>query len=274
MIIRQFHADDIGSFLKMAAAENWMADAWEFEFLLSRFPRGCFAAVADNGDTAGFVTSLHHEASGWIGNLIVAPGYRGQGVGERLFVTALETLQAVGGETFWLTASRSGQALYEKHGFTRVDTIIRWTAIGRQRHAAHDQCGDGNAPGLLVNSIDCQTWGDRRDVLLTATTARGKLLLEELGFAVVQPCGDAFQIGPFSALDDRTAESLLNAALHSVPMGSEVYLDAPAANRTALRLFKRKGMRISGSNELMYAGVRPAYRPEYLHGLATMGSCG
>jgi hypothetical protein len=33
-------------------------------------------------------------------------------------------------------------------------------------------------------------------------------------------------------------------------------------------------MRISGSNELMYAGVKPAYQSEYIYGLATMGSCG
>jgi hypothetical protein len=33
-------------------------------------------------------------------------------------------------------------------------------------------------------------------------------------------------------------------------------------------------MRVTGSTELMYAGVKPDYRPEMLYGLATMGSCG
>ena len=274
MIIRPFHADDVALFLQLAAGENWMADPWEFESLLSRFPHGCFTAIADSGDSAGFVTSWRHERSGWIGNLIVAEGYRRRGLGDKLFTTALEALRAAGTETVWLTASASGQALYEKHGFTAVDTIIRWTGRGRQRHAGHEERSDRCASGVSVSSIDHQAWGDRRDALLLATVARGRLLLEESGFAVVQQWGETLQIGPFSVLDDSTAESLLNDVLHTIPWGTEVCLDAPASNRSALRLFNRKKMRASGRNELMYAGVKPAYRAEYLYGLATMGSCG
>lgn len=273
MIIKPFTPDEVAPFLKLAAAENWLTAAWEFEFLLSTFPRGCFTALADSGETAGFVTSLQHERSGWIGNLIVGEGYRRQGVGEELFTTALGALRAAGVETVWLTASASGQALYEKHGFTAVDTIIRWTGRGRQRHTGHEP-RDPGASGVSVSGIDFQAWGDRRDALLSAVVARGRLLLEESGFAVVQQWGETVQIGPFSALDDSTAESLLNDVLHAIPWENEVCLDAPASNRSALRLFNRKKMRISGRNELMYAGVKPAYHSGYLYGLATMGSCG
>jgi hypothetical protein len=174
-------------------------------------------------------------------------------------------------ETFWLTASKSGQALYEKHGFKSIDTIIRWVGTGRQRHAAHDDLDISN-PSL--SGIDCQAWGDRRDALLAATVGRGRLLLEESGFAVIQPCGNAKQFGPFTALDNATAERLFDAALRTVTLGSKIYLDSPASNRSALRMFNRRQLRISGSSELMYAGTRPDYRPELLYGLATMGSCG
>jgi hypothetical protein len=103
---------------------------------------------------------------------------------------------------------------------------------------------------------------------------RGWALFEGSGFAVVQPCGEEMQLGPFSAPDSTTAESLLEAALRTVPPGRKVFLDAPLSNRSALRLYNRKGMRIAGRNDLMYAGVKPDYRPEMLYGLATMGSCG
>lgn len=274
MIIKPFSPDEVALFLKLAAAENWMVAAWEFEFLLSTFSRGCFTALADNGEIAGFVTSLQHERSGWIGNLIVGEGYRRQGIGEKLFCAALETLRAAGAETIWLTASESGLGLYEKHGFTCVDTVLRWRGKGRQRHREHDGCRDRNTSSSSVSSLDCQVWGDRRDGLLTVIVQRGKLLLEEPGFAVLQQCASTLQIGPFAALDDSTAESLLDALLHSIPLGTEVYLDAPASNRSALRLFNRKKMRIAGKTQLMYAGVKPAFQPEYLYGLATMGSCG
>jgi ribosomal protein S18 acetylase RimI-like enzyme len=281
MRIEPFRTDDIEPFLGLAAAENWVAESWEFEFLLSEFPQGCFAVRSDSGEAAGFVTSLRHERSGWIGNLIVPAEYRGQGIGESLFLKALDALWAAGMETVWLTASKSGMPLYQKFGFNSVDTIIRWVGTGRQRHATHETAAVCDNRDLLLNAIDDRSWGDRRAALLAATAGRGRTLQQESGFVVVQPCGDALQIGPFSALDESTADALqstadalLKAVLQTIPRETKVYLDAPASNRSALRLFNRTKLRISGSNELMYAGVKPAYKPEYLYGLATMGSCG
>ena len=274
MRIEPFRKDDIEPFLELAAAESWVAESWEFEFLLSEFPQGCFAVRSDGGEAAGFVTSLRHERSGWIGNLIVSAEYRGQGIGESLFVKALDALRAAGVETVWLTASKSGMPLYQKFGFNSVDTIIRWVGTGRQRHATHGDTVVGSDLEAICNDIDGFAWDDRRAALVSTTVARGSLLKQKSGFVVVQPCGDALQIGPFSALDDSTADALLKAALNTIPFGKKVCLDAPASNRSALRLFNRKQMHIAGSNELMYAGVRPAYQSEYVYGLATMGSCG
>lgn len=274
MTIKPFSTDNIEPFLRLAEAENWVAESWEFEFLLSQFPQGCFAAYGNNGETAGFVTSLRHDRSGWIGNLIVAAEYRGKGIGERLFSTALEALRSSGVETFWLTASKSGKSLYEKYGFNSIDTIIRWVGTGRQRHATPDHHSDGHTSNSSMSGIDCQAWGDRRDALLAASAGRGILLLDESGFAVIQSCGNARQFGPFSALGIGIAESIFETALRTVPNGTKISLDAPASNREALVLFNRKRMRIAGTNELMFAGVKPDYRPEYVFGLATMGSCG
>jgi GNAT superfamily N-acetyltransferase len=274
MIIEPFRPGDIDVFLKLAAAENWVAEPWEFEFLLAVFPEGCFCARDSHGNVIGFVTALRHEKSGWIGNLIVAEGFRGRGVGEALFMKACESLWAAGACTFWLTASSSGKSLYEKHGFTSLDAIVRWSGRGSQRHGGHPRHSAGSGSSTSAGSFDCQTWGDRRDALLAATVDRGHLLLEESGFVVMQPCGEAMQLGPFSALDSNSAERLCDAALETVPQETRLYIDAPLSNRSAARLFSRCGMKITGSTELMYAGIKPDYRPEVLYGLATMGSCG
>jgi ribosomal protein S18 acetylase RimI-like enzyme len=274
MTVEPFRSDDISPFLKIAAFEGWVAEPWEFEFLLSEFPQGCCVARGDNGETAGFVTSLLHMRSGWIGNLIVAEEYRGRGIGGALFKKALEELRSAGAQTIWLTASKSGAPLYEKHGFSSIDTIVRWVGTGRQRCEMQDYHRDGNTSGTSVSGIDCQAWGDRREALLAATIGRGRLLFEESGFAVIQPCGDARQLGPFTALDSGSAERLFDAAFRTIPFGAKIYLDSPVSNRASLRMFSRRRMRISGSSELMYAGLRPDYRPELLYGLATMGSCG
>ena len=274
MMVEPFRREDIAAFLALAAAEGWLAEAWEFEFLLTVFPEGCFCVRDASGGGCGFVTAIRHGRSGWIGNLIVAQQMRGCGVGQLLFRNALAMLQACGTETIWLTASKSGRALYERHGFSRVDTIIRWTAGGRQRHSAQSIPSGSVVSSVSVSAIDSLAWGDRRDELLEVVTGRGRLLLEETGFMVIQPCGGAVQFGPFTALDSDTAARIFNHSLGSVPHGTRVYIDAPASNRAAFRFYNRKALQVSGSTELMYAGARPAYQPEMLYGLATMGSCG
>jgi ribosomal protein S18 acetylase RimI-like enzyme len=272
--IEPFCSDDITHFLVLAAVENWVADTWEFDFLLSAFPLGCFVARLENGEAAGYVTSLCHERSGWIGNLIVAEELRGRGIGEKLFAAAHAALRTAGVATFWLTASSSGAPLYEKYGFTAIDTIIRQVGIGRQWRVTDEYAADGSFLTPTETNIDYLAWGDRRDILLAATVGRGRVLRNSSGFLVLQPGGDSVQFGPFSALHSAGAERLFRAAWQEVALSTQVVVDTPVSNRAAQRLFKRNGMKITGSNLLMCAGKNPAYRPELIYGLATMGSCG
>lgn len=274
MIIEPFLTADIAPFLKLAAAENWVAEPWEFEFLLSEFSRGCWAARSDNGDSAGFVTSLRHGNSGWIGNLIVAENFRGNGIGDALFKKAMEALQLAGVATIWLTASKSGTPLYAKYGFTCIDTIIRWVGAGCKWHSSSSGVVAQDSLSDRSYDLDARVWGDRRVTLLETTAGRGTLLQDEAGLIVLQPCGDALQVGPFTAADESNAERLFDEAAATVAGETKIIVDASAANRSTTRLFKRKKMRIAGSNSLMYAGSKPDYQPEFLYGLATMGSCG
>jgi len=274
MNIEPFRADDIEPFLKLAAVEGWVAEPWEFRFLLTEYPEGCYVARDGRGETVGFVTSLRHGRSGWIGNLIVAAAYRGRGIGESLFTRVQEAFLAAGVETLWLTASKSGQSLYEKHGFIQIDTIVRWVGAGRQRHATVSGTTDKDCLTDCSHALDSRAWGDSRTTLLEATTRRGTCLQHESGFIVLQPCCNAMQFGPFISVDAGDAERLFDDAAGSVALGTKIVLDAPASNRSGLRLFNRRKMKIAGSNSLMYAGRKPDYRPEQIYGLATMGSCG
>ncbi len=270
MIIEPFGTDDIASFLRLAAAEGWVAGEWEFDFLLSNFPQGCFIARDDSGAAAGFVTSLLHERSGWIGNLIVAEQFRGGGIGNGLFKKAVGALRLAGAQTIWLTASKSGVHLYEKYGFIQIDTINRWVGTGRGRHG--NNCNKELA--RAVHDLDAHAWGDRRMALLEVTASRGTVWKNESGFIVLQPYDASVHCGPFSAVDSGSAELLFDAAITSVPSGIKILADVPASNRSASRFFRRRNMAVAGSNALMYAGRKPDYRPELLYGLATMGSCG
>lgn len=274
MTIEPFRPADIEPFLELAQKEGWVAEPWEFAFLLTTFPQGSFTARDDGGNCIGYITTIRHGESGWVGNLIVAEPFRGRGIGEALFTKAIEALRSAGAGTIWLTASRSGAPLYEKYGFRTVDEIHRWSRNGSQRRPAHD------APTIHCEltsaslDLDSRTWGDRRAKLLETTTGRGTLLQNSSGFIVRQPCGNAFHIGPFAAENSSTAALLFDTVRGATPRGSRIFIDAPASNRSAHRLYTRRKMRVTGSNQLMYSGEEPDFRPELLYGLATMGSCG
>lgn len=274
MNIEPFQQGDIPGFLELADREGWIADAWEFDFLLTVFPEGCFTARDQAGFPCGYVTSIRHERSGWIGNLVVSEQARGKGVGSALFGKALTALRSAGVATCWLTASPSGKALYERHGFAALDTIVRWCGAGLQRHASHHHRAELLEPVMSLGGIDLMAWGDRRHRLLQKVAGRGTILREDNGFLVVQSGGADRQFGPFAALDCGSAARLFDAALADVPKGGRYFMDVPLSNRSAARMLQRRGAREMGSAELMYAGARPAYRGEYLYGLATMGSCG
>jgi GNAT superfamily N-acetyltransferase len=274
MKIESFKRDDIVHFLKLAKSEDWVVEQWELDFLLSEYSNGCFTAKRGNGERAGYVTALRHDRSGWIGNLIVESKYRGAGVGERLFVSALGSLRSEGVETFWLTASESGKRLYEKYGFQNMDTITRWAGtIAPISDLPYDD-SDNRSISNSLSSIDCKVWGDRRDALLNVTTGRGVLIQKKSGFLVLQPSGCDVLLAPFISDNEDGALRIFNDAIRVIPSGTKYFVDAPLSNKSAHQLYESFDMTIVGQNILMYAGRAPEYRPEMLYGLATMGSCG
>lgn len=270
MAIGAFHRDDTGQFLALAATEQWVTGQGELDFLLATFPAGCFCARDQNGNGAGFVTSLKHDRGGWIGNLIVRPGLRGIGIGEGLFLRGVEALQAAGVETVWLTASEMGRPLYEKHGFLTIDRIIRWAGEARGLPDSVERRGRAT----FDRSLDALCWGDRRDHLLEWATGRGLMLAEPGASAILQSAGAAVHLGPWAASHGDHADRMLALALSVAPAGTRIVCDTPLSNGTCQELLQKSGFTKQGETRLMYAGAEPAYRSAYLYALATLGSSG
>jgi len=268
MEIDPFRHDDIDDFLDLAAGESWVSDRWEFEFLLALFPSGCLAA-REKGVTVGYVTAIRHGLSGWVGNLIVRPGFRGQGVGSILMGHALDALAAAGAETVWLTASRQGKPIYERFGFVVVDVINRWVGKGLWNGAGTRHVGDLSA----IIETDRAGWGDRREHLLAASLERGRLYGADDAFLVSQPCGDSVQFGPWGG-SGVSGPLLLEEALLEAGKGTRVVLDVPVRNTWLTSLLLGRGFTIGGSTLLMCRGNEPAYNPELIGALASMGSMG
>lgn len=264
-----FTPAEVPAFLALASAEEWVCDPWEFSFLLGSFSRACFAGIVD-GRPVAFVTALKHDAGGWIGNLIVAPALRGRGAGSRLMGRALAALQEAGAGTVWLTASEAGRPIYEKMGFREIDVISRWAGEGS---GAGWVTQEADAPDALA-AADRAGWGDDRRALLAAVAQRGTVLTSPGGGLVLQPCAGSIQIGPWGGTGEDEAAELLRRARATVPAGTRIVLDTPVRNVAAARILAAAGFTVRGRNSLMFTGIAPAYRPELVYALASMGSMG
>lgn len=266
MQITNFSPNDIHPFLDMAKDEGWISTRRELAFLLERSPEGCLACH-EEGKPVGFVTAVRHGRSGWIGNLLVGAVSRGRGIGTALFKQAMQVLTSNKVETVWLTASRYGRPIYERNGFQSCDQVRRWERPG----SGVGQAVENSEVRQGWQEIDYLGWGDARDELLAYAAAGGTAMGEEEGFLMLQRFDTGHQIGPFGALNSTAAHNLMDKVL---AWGGRITLDVPAANRAASKLLTSRGFTVCSEVDLMYAGQPPAYHPEHIFGLASMGSMG
>ena len=127
--IRRFEPEDLGFALTQTSREGWAASLEQFEVYLEHDPDGCFVAMADD-QSAGMVTTTSFGPSGWIGNLIVEPRYRGRGIGRALMVHGLDRLRRSQSTTVRLDGDPPGIQLYRKLGFVDEYESCRFTLTG------------------------------------------------------------------------------------------------------------------------------------------------
>jgi hypothetical protein len=94
------------------------------------------------------------------------------------------------------------------------------------------------------------------------------------GFLTLQPFARGYQVGPWGCTGRDASTTLLDRGLSSLAEGTSVLLDVPMRNVAAASLLHARGFEICGSSSLMYAGNQPAYSPEKVYALASMGSMG
>lgn len=262
-----FTERDIPEFLALADAEGWISGAWELEFLIEAFPPGCLVCRA-YGLPVAFITTVKYDRSGWVGNLIVRREWRGKGIGSKLMGRGIDALVAAGTRSIWLTASVSGRPIYERLGFSAVDTVVRWQGRGALA------TGFGTVATDEFAVLDEAGWGDSRLPLLRAVSRRGPAALLPDGFLVCQQWEDSVQLGPWGCADPAAASALLGRAVVPSGSGSRLFLDVPELNRDARDLLVSRGFAPVSSTTLMYLGDKPAYAPERIYALASMGSMG
>ncbi len=165
LTIRRMQAGDLDFAALCTAGEDWASEnlATLQGFYLND-PQGCFLAEL-SGKPAGICIATPYGSSGFIGELIVRPEARGQGVGAALLNRAVDYLRGRGAETVYLDGVVKAVPLYERNGFRRVCRSLRFAGslAGRPSPGVRAM-----QPADLptVCALDRQTFGgDRRTFL-------------------------------------------------------------------------------------------------------------
>jgi len=244
--IRRFTRADVGFALEQTSREGWDNTRESFLALLEHDPDGVFIAER-KGRPAGMVTTTRYQTTGWVGNLIVTPDSRRQGLGERLMLRGIERLEAAGLSTLRLEADPLGEGIYRRLGFVEEFASPRFRL---ERAAAGDSpasCAPVTARDLdSLTALDASAFGDRRPrlVRLILDAALAAYRWPEVGplrgFLVVQRSARGVRLGPWVSLEPDGARSLLAAGLYAAA-GASVVVALPGPNLGAAELLRRRG---------------------------------
>ena len=114
--IRQLLKHEI-NLLRDFPPKDWNMDLPKF--ISSQFGYSYFypiAAVEDNR-IVGFGNGILNGKTGWLGNIIVIPGFRRRGIGNEITMHLVEYFKKKGCTNQMLVASEMGKNIYSKIGF-------------------------------------------------------------------------------------------------------------------------------------------------------------
>jgi predicted N-acetyltransferase YhbS len=126
MIIRSTNADDLDFCATCVTREGWLSETHAvFEGFLAHDPRGCFVAE-ENDERIGMIVATAYDTCGFLGELIVVPERRRQGIGRQLMEHAIGYLQARGCRSIYLDGDTPAVPLYQRLGFRTVCRSLRF----------------------------------------------------------------------------------------------------------------------------------------------------
>jgi ribosomal protein S18 acetylase RimI-like enzyme len=119
------------------AAEGWINETRQsFDGFYARDPAGCLVAEVA-GQRVGICVATAYETHGFVGELIVIPEARGQGIGARLLDRAIAYLRGRGVRNILLDGVVAAVPLYERAGFRKVCRSLRFSGTLAGRPHAH-----------------------------------------------------------------------------------------------------------------------------------------
>jgi len=228
-----------------------------------------------DGALAGCVSAVSYDGRfGFVGLYIVAPQWRGHGIGWRLWTCGMQRLA---GHLVGLDGVPEQQENYRKSGFALAWRNVRYEGVGGGR--ATDDAAIvplATLPFAEVERYDRAFFPAQRGAFLKAwvgqprATAIGLVERGTLrGVAVMRRCRSGCKIGPLFADGPEIADRLFARCRATAPQDAAVFLDIPQTNPHALELVERHGMQPMFETARMYTRAVPALPVARMFGITS-----
>jgi GNAT superfamily N-acetyltransferase len=248
IVVRPMLPSDLPFAASLTLGEGWHSETLEeFGGFFARDPAGCLVAERA-GRALGIGVATAYGTAGFLGQIVVCPDARGQGVGDRIVGALVGYLERAGVRSICLDGTRAGVPLYERHGFACVQPSLRFA--GTLHGAAHPHVRPMRAADLdAVCALDREWWGADRGFFLR----RRRHLHPDLchvferdgaiaGYVLARRRGEKLWIGPWCAASDVAAPEALPAALLAPGTAAQVHAGVLASSTRAREALARLGL--------------------------------
>jgi GNAT superfamily N-acetyltransferase len=273
--IRAMQPEEVEIAIDFAAAEGWNPGLHDASCFHAADPGGFLMAESD-GKPVGCISAVSYAGRfGFIGLYIVAPAWRGQGIGRRLWAAGMSRLA---GHVVGLDGVPAQQAYYCREGFTLAWQNARFAGTAQPNHGSEPpqivSLGAVDLAALCAD--DLRTFPAPRDAFLRCWTAMpeatGLAWLDDgrlCGWGLIRRCCSGHKIAPLVADEPEIACALYDALCARVPRGEAVYLDAPMPNADAVALARARGLESVFETARMYAGSAPTIELRRVYGVTS-----
>jgi GNAT superfamily N-acetyltransferase len=254
---------------------NLPPEDWHFDFselLRLHLNKTYFYPVV--GESKGEVVAVGHGIqsgeTGWLGNIIVAPGHRRQGFGATLTTALIEILRSAGCRRQLLIATRQGEPVYAKLGFRVTGQYVFFKPRALTNLAPHPNISalkDSDLP--MVLRLDHSATSENRAGLLSRFLSEGVAYRSKGGEEIRGFCLPRFGAGLVVAKDRAAGEALLLFKHGSRQQGAVV----PEDNSLAVTFFETHGFEESMRAPRMVLGADDPWLPRMIWSRAA-GYCG
>ncbi|MEH2370070.1 GNAT family N-acetyltransferase [Nostoc sp.] len=260
-VVRPMKRSEMDLAITWAATEGWNPGKYDAQSFYQTDESGFFLGEL-NGEPVGCISAVAYDPHfAVIGFYVVKPQFRGQGLGIKIWKTAMDYLGA--DRNIGLDGAVAQQDNYKKSGFQIAYNHIRYEGVG-----------GGVVPAGIVDlktvpfedlvAYDRQFFPSKRSLFLQhwieqpESTAFGFLKNGSLaGYGVIRPAHTGFRVGPLFANDEQIAEALFQALLAQNPH-APVFFDVPDANLQAIDLVQRYQLQPVSQTARMYTKEIPS----------------